>query len=126
MFQCDLASFRTIAQKLEIPQKSEPNMWYRHPLAFLTEAADDICYKIMDLEDGYKHNLVSYEETRELLMCICKMTPDVTNIDGLDNIKVFLASLKCSVPEPNFYSTPDPVLAIDGRVFQSPTAPSKY
>ena len=39
---------------------------------------------------------------------------------------VFLASLKCSVPEPNFYSTPDPVLAIDGRVFQSPTAPSKY
>ncbi len=87
LFQCDLEDFRTIAQKLEIPPKSEPDMWYRHPLAFLTEAADDICYKIMDLEDGYKHNLVSYDETYELLLHICKMTPDVTNVDGLENIK---------------------------------------
>lgn len=87
LFQCDLENFRKIAQKLEIPPKSKPNMWYRHPLAFLTEAADDICYKIMDLEDGYKHNLVSYDETCELLMHICEMTPDMTNIDGLANIK---------------------------------------
>jgi dGTPase len=87
LFQCDLENFEMIAQKLGIPPKHKPNMWYRHPLAFLTEAADDICYKIMDLEDGYKHNLVSYDETYELLMHICKMTPDVTNIDGLENIK---------------------------------------
>lgn len=41
LFQCDLASFRTIAQKLGIPEKSKEDMWYRHPLAFLT-----ICCKI--------------------------------------------------------------------------------
>lgn len=53
---------------------------------FLTEAADDICYKIMDLEDGYKHNLVSDDRTFKLLKCICEMTPGETSIDGLENI----------------------------------------
>jgi len=28
--------------------------WCRHPLAFLVEAADDICYRVMDLEDGFR------------------------------------------------------------------------
>lgn len=44
LFQCDLENFEMIAQKLGIPPKHKPNMWFRHPLAFLTEAADDICY----------------------------------------------------------------------------------
>lgn len=87
LFQCNLESFGTIAQKLGIPKKIRPNMWYRHPLAFLTEAADDICYIIMDLEDGYKHDLVSYRRTMKLLKCICEMTPGVTSIDGLKNIQ---------------------------------------
>lgn len=88
LFKCDLGCFSKVAQKLGIPEKNKDkkSMWYRHPLAFLTEAADDICYVIMDLEDGYKHNLVSYEETFELLMDICKMTADETNTDGLQNI----------------------------------------
>lgn len=36
--------------------------WHRHPLSFLVEAADDICYHIMDVEDGFKAGVVSYEE----------------------------------------------------------------
>jgi dGTPase len=38
----------------------------RHPLAFLVEAADDICYSIIDLEDGCNLGLVSYAEAKEL------------------------------------------------------------
>ncbi|HTF17771.1 MAG TPA: dNTP triphosphohydrolase [Chryseolinea sp.] len=38
----------------------------RHPLAFLVEAADDICYSIIDLEDGCNLGLVSYAEARSL------------------------------------------------------------
>jgi len=45
-------------------------VWCRHPLAFLVEAADDICYNIIDLEDGANLNLVSLEETKELLVQI--------------------------------------------------------
>jgi dGTPase len=48
-------------------QKSNAIGWQRHPLAFLVEAADDICYSIIDLEDGCRLGLVSFEETLELL-----------------------------------------------------------
>lgn len=41
--------------------------WVRHPLAFLVEAADDICYTIVDLEDGYKLGRISFEEAEALL-----------------------------------------------------------
>ena len=42
--------------------------WCRHPLAFLVEAADDICYSIIDLEDGTNLELVTLEETKSLLV----------------------------------------------------------
>lgn len=40
----------------------------RHPLVYLVEAADDICYEIMDIEDANKLKILSYQETTELLM----------------------------------------------------------
>lgn len=42
--------------------------YVRHPLAYLVEAADDICYGIMDLEDAFKLRLLSFEETRSLML----------------------------------------------------------
>ena len=47
--------------------KSDSGLTMRHPLAFLVEAADDICYHIIDLEDGAALGLVAYEEATELL-----------------------------------------------------------
>lgn len=40
----------------------------RHPLCFLVEAADDICYQIMDIEDAHNLKLLSTAETHELLL----------------------------------------------------------
>ena len=40
----------------------------RHPLVYLVEAADDICYEIMDLEDAHKLKILSYDETAHLLL----------------------------------------------------------
>lgn len=40
----------------------------RHPLVYLMEAADDICYEIMDIEDSHKLRLLSFDETAELLL----------------------------------------------------------
>lgn len=44
-----------------------PDQYLRHPLAFLVEAADDICYNIIDLEDGCRLGLVSLDQAVELM-----------------------------------------------------------
>jgi dGTPase len=41
--------------------------WVRHPLVFLMEAADDICYGVIDLEDGYDAGFIPFAEVRDLL-----------------------------------------------------------
>ncbi|MEB2773964.1 dNTP triphosphohydrolase [Algoriphagus sp. D3-2-R+10] len=66
-----LADFEQMGTVLGM-EKSSPECWYRHPLAFLVEAADDICYSIIDLEDGCTLGLVSFEETVKLLAPILK------------------------------------------------------
>ena len=47
-----------------------PNVsaWFRHPLAFLVEAADDICYRVIDIEDGYRMGYLGYDEVEALLL----------------------------------------------------------
>lgn len=40
--------------------------WHRHPLAFLVEAADDICYHVMDVEDGFRAGAMAFEELHAL------------------------------------------------------------
>lgn len=61
-----LVDFEQMAEAMGI-EKTSAECWVRHPLAFLVEAADDICYNIIDLEDGCTMGLVSFEETIELL-----------------------------------------------------------
>jgi dGTPase len=47
--------------------KQEETGWCRHPLSYLMEAADDICYGLIDLEDGIEMNFVTYEEVVKIL-----------------------------------------------------------
>jgi len=49
--------------------------WARHPLAYLMEAADDICYRVVDLEDGFKLGRISFAEVEGLLMGLLPGTP---------------------------------------------------
>lgn len=42
--------------------------YVRHPLVYLVEAADDICYEIMDIEDAHKLKILTFEETSRLLL----------------------------------------------------------
>lgn len=63
--------FRRIADDLGIIRKSAdgcPAEYARHPLVYLVEAADDICYEIMDIEDAHKLKIVTYEETKQLFL----------------------------------------------------------
>jgi dGTPase len=64
-FDSEKEIFKQVAGILELEQLSDQS-WVRHPLAFLVEAADDICYSIIDLEDGCSLGLVTEEEARSL------------------------------------------------------------
>src|SRR5690606_40943873 len=50
---------------------TNPNGYLRHPLVYLVEAADDICYNIIDLEDAHHLKILSYIEVEELLLPLC-------------------------------------------------------
>jgi dGTPase len=58
--------FEQLANEMQLAQLGA-GTWGRHPLAFLVEAADDICYGIIDLEDGCRLGLIPFEIYRELL-----------------------------------------------------------
>jgi len=49
----------------------ESDRWCRHPLNFLMEAADDICYAILDLEDAIELGLLSFDEVKPILLQLC-------------------------------------------------------
>lgn len=59
--------FARIADRLGMIKQGE-DRYCRHPLVYMVEAADDICYQIMDIEDGHKLRIISTDETIALLM----------------------------------------------------------
>lgn len=70
-FASEAAAYEKIASELGIKRLSatgEPLFYARHPLVYLMEAADDICYEIMDIEDAHKLRILSFDETMQLLL----------------------------------------------------------
>jgi len=71
-FQSEQETYRIIAEELGIKKENDsPLVYKRHPLTFLVEAADDICYNIIDLEDAHRLKILSFSEVRELLLPLC-------------------------------------------------------
>lgn len=63
----DRAAFENVAKMVGlVPRDNHHAMWCRHPLAFLVEAADDISYRVIDIEDGYRLGHFSYDEVLDL------------------------------------------------------------
>ncbi|NNE33577.1 MAG: deoxyguanosinetriphosphate triphosphohydrolase [Winogradskyella sp.] len=68
-FQSETQMFKDIASELGLLSRSASHLSYhRHPLAFLVEAADDICYTIIDFEDGINLGLIEEEYALEYLI----------------------------------------------------------
>lgn len=83
-FKSEKETFELIAKELGLEKDPiNPNGYLRHPLVYLVEAADDICYNIIDLEDAHHLKLLSYEEVESLLLPLC----------GDDNLPQRLATL---------------------------------
>lgn len=87
-FQSEQHGFTRIASELQLNKVQEiPLIYKRHPLVYLVEAADDICYNIIDLEDAHRLKILSYDEVFELLSPICggeKLIERLKNIDDVD------------------------------------------
>ncbi|MBB5684972.1 dGTP triphosphohydrolase [Sphingobium boeckii] len=81
-FDNDIETFASVAEELGllktdvIREDGTPvgSWWRRHPLAFLMEAADDICYNVMDLEDAYLAGDISFDLVCELLTPVMSKT----------------------------------------------------
>ncbi|MBR3101313.1 MAG: deoxyguanosinetriphosphate triphosphohydrolase [Muribaculaceae bacterium] len=66
-FTTESEIFGRIAREVGLIRLAD-NHYCRHPLVYLVEAADDICYQIMDIEDGHKLKIIDTDETIALLM----------------------------------------------------------
>jgi dGTPase len=68
-FDSEIGTYRAIADELGIPRLSpDKNVYARHPFVYLVEAADDICYRIIDFEDAHRLHIISIETIRELFL----------------------------------------------------------
>lgn len=68
-FQSEEESYLRIAKELGIGHDPhEPEKYLRYPLVYLVEAADDICYQVMDIEDAYKLHILTTEEAVNLML----------------------------------------------------------
>ncbi len=68
-FQTEKETFAELMKELEIPlTDSQKGIYARHPLVYLVEAADDICYQVMDLEDAQKLGILSLEAVKQLFL----------------------------------------------------------
>ncbi|MFC0819932.1 deoxyguanosinetriphosphate triphosphohydrolase [Moraxella marmotae] len=79
IYQSELPAVRQIANELQLPSTA-PDCWARHPLSYLMEAADDICYALLDLEDAVELGLIGIDDFYDILK-------NIDGIDKLNNIK---------------------------------------
>ncbi len=68
-FKSEKEAYERIAQELGLyVHDNDSGQYARHPLVYLVEAADDICYQIMDIEDAHKLKILTSEETISLFL----------------------------------------------------------
>ncbi len=83
-FQSEEETFKAIAEELGLEVRDKANNSYaRHPLAYLVEAADDICYTIIDFEDGINLGLIEEDYALEYLIKLVKNTINTEKYNAL-------------------------------------------
>lgn len=83
-FQSEKEMFEDVASELGLTKRSDKYLSYqRHPLAFLVEAADDICYTIIDFEDGINLGLIDEDYALEYLINLVRDKIKTNNYNAL-------------------------------------------
>ncbi|QJQ96003.1 MULTISPECIES: deoxyguanosinetriphosphate triphosphohydrolase [Halomonadaceae] len=73
-YQSEKHLLTEVAERLGLKPRA-PGAWSRHPMAWLVEAADDICYALLDLEDGLEMGILRFDEVAEILSQIAGGMP---------------------------------------------------
>lgn len=85
-FQSEKTGYLKIAHELGITDHSGKYLSFsRHPLVYLVEAADDICYQIIDLEDAFRLGILSYHQVSDLYLDFFDPTTDRKTLDSIRN-----------------------------------------
>lgn len=85
-FQSEKEDYLKIAAELEIkPIAGKNKVYNRHPLVYLVEAADDICYQVMDLEDAFKLGILSYDQIKQLYLDFYEENQDKINLQRIES-----------------------------------------
>jgi len=70
-FQSEREFFTEVGARCDLVRRAPLHAWWaRHPLAFLVEAADDICYRLVDFEDGFRLGFLDYDEVRDRFLTV--------------------------------------------------------
>lgn len=94
-FQSEKEAFLDVANELGLLRKDIDEIsFYRHPLAYLVEAADDICYTIIDFEDGINLGLIDEEYALEYMIKLVKDTIDIKKYHSLQYKKDRISYLR--------------------------------
>lgn len=92
-FQNEKATFKQIAESVELTKISEHSLIYRrHPFVWLVEAADDICYNIIDMEDAHRLGIVRTDVCESLFLELIKSVPEI----GFERTKSKLSAIENS------------------------------
>ncbi|WP_350293706.1 dGTP triphosphohydrolase [uncultured Croceitalea sp.] len=95
-FQSDKEFFLELANELGL-KRNDNNLetgYYRHPLTYLVEAADDICYTIIDFEDGINLGFISEEYALEYLIKLVKDTINTKKYQAMTSMSDRLSYLR--------------------------------
>ncbi|WP_350560849.1 deoxyguanosinetriphosphate triphosphohydrolase [Psychrobacter sp. CAL346-MNA-CIBAN-0220] len=93
-FYSEATQLEELAACLNLPRSEYHDGFARHPLAYLLEAADDICYALIDLEDGVHLNMLSYTEVANILYELIGERPATIILPPQISVRQSLASLR--------------------------------
>ena len=98
-FDAEVDFYKRITNELNINTlNEEKTVFARHPFVYLVEAADDICYRIIDLEDAHRLNIISIQEARNLLEPFFETRegkpPISASVDAIEDDKQKLSFLR--------------------------------
>lgn len=125
-FYSEAAQLEELAACLHLPRSSQHDGFARHPLAYLLEAADDICYALIDLEDGINLNMLTYVDVAAIFYELIGERPSSIALPTQLSARQSLASLRArammrlvNTVTDAFVANSDTMLAgtLDGSLF---------
>ncbi|WP_350284302.1 dGTP triphosphohydrolase [uncultured Croceitalea sp.] len=95
-FQSEKAIFSDVVQELGLKKKEDAlgTRYFRHPLTYLVEAADDICYTIIDFEDGINLGFISEDYALEYFIKLVKDTINTSKYNQMTSMRDRLSYLR--------------------------------